>query len=142
MGSCYNSVVINAPCDKVWESIRNFHDMSWAFGVITKTDAVGDTPGDRVGAKRVLNDLFHETLLSVDAQQKTFSYQIDDGPGPVASDAVQNYIGTVRLLPVTADDTTFVEWTSSYESPDNAAVGELCNPIYQALLQALHKHFS
>ena len=69
-------------------------------------------------------------------------YSIDDGPGPVARSAVKNYIGAARVLPITENNSTFVEWQSTYDSPDDAAVGELCNPIYQALLKALKKHFS
>ena len=52
-----------------------------------------------------------------------------------------DYTGKVRLFPITADGATFVEWTSRYESADEGAVGELCNPIYQALLSALRTHF-
>ena len=142
MGRCYNSVVVNAPCKTVWETIRNFHDMSWATGVVTKTDVVGDLKGNQIGAQRILNGVFHETLLSMDEKEHTFSYSIDDGPGPVAKDAVKNYVGSVRVLPITENNTTFIEWESTYDSPDNQAVGELCNPIYQALLIALKKHSS
>ncbi|MEC4672529.1 MAG: SRPBCC family protein [Nitrospirota bacterium] len=142
MGRCYNSAVINAPCQTVWEKIRNFHDLAWAAGVVTKTAIVGDLKGDQIGAKRILNDVFHETLLSLEDEERTFSYRIDDGPGPVAKDAVKNYVGAVRVLPITENNTTFVEWQSTYESADDRAVGELCNPIYQAVLQALKNHFS
>ncbi len=142
MGKCYNSAVINAPSQIVWEKIRNFHDLAWAAGVVTKTAVVGDLKGDRIGAKRILNDVFHETLLSLDDKERIFSYRIDDGPGPVAKDAVKNYVGAVRVLPITENNTTFVDWQSTYESADDRAVGELCNPIYQAVLQALKNHFS
>ena len=109
---------------------------------MTKTAVVGDLKGDQVGAKRILNDVFHETLLSLDDEERTFSYRIDNGPGPVAKDAVKNYVGAVRVLPITENNTTFVEWQSTYESADDRAVGELCNPIYQAVLKALKNHFS
>ncbi len=142
MGRCYNSAVINAPCHVVWKTIRNFHDLTWAKGVVTKADAVGDLKGDQSGAKRILNAAFHETLLSLDDDHQVFSYRIDDGPGPVAKDAVKNYIGTVRLFPITENSTTFIEWQSTYEFADDGAVGELCNPIYQALLKALQNYLS
>lgn len=142
MGKCYNTVVVKAPHKTVWETIRNFHDLSWASGVVTKTDVVGDLKGNQIGAKRILNGVFHETLLSLDDKEHTFSYSIDDGPGPVAKNAVKDYIGSVHVLPITESKTTFVEWQSTYDSPDNQAVGELCNPIFQALLKALKKHFS
>lgn len=142
MGKCYNSVVIDAPCEKVWQTIRNFHDLSWAPRTITKAAAEGPLKSDQIGAKRVLNDAFHETLLSLDDRERSLSYSIDDGPGPVAKDAVRNYVGKVRVLPITETDKTFIEWQSSYDSPDDASVGDFCNPIYQALLGELKQHFS
>jgi len=142
MGKCYNSVTIPAPASKVWAALRNFHDMSWAEGVITSCVAVGNAPADQVGAQRVLNDAFHETLRSIDDAALRFTYTIDDGPGPVSKQAVKNYVGDVRVAPITDNDTSFVEWQTSYESTDEAAVGEFCNPIYVGLLAALKKSFS
>ncbi|MHC4569002.1 MAG: SRPBCC family protein [Planctomycetota bacterium] len=142
MGRCYNSAVIGAPREKVWQAIRDFHDLGWAQGVITKVDIEGDRKGDQIGAKRILNDAFHETLLTLNDDERTFSYSIDDGPEPVSKDSVSNYIGAVRVLPITESDTTFIEWQSTYESPDDTAVGDFCNPIYVALLTALKQHFS
>ena len=142
MGECYNTITVNAPIDKVWQTVRNFHDLSWAKGVVEKTEVVGSLSGDQLGAQRVLNDAFHETLVTLSDLEHRVEYSIDDGPGPVAKDQVRNYIGHLSLFPVTADNTTFVEWTSTYDSPDSGAVGELCNPIYQALLGALRQHFA
>lgn len=142
MGNCYNTSIIGAPIEQVWAAISDFHNMDYAAGVVTSVDKIGDIAGCETGAKRVLNGVFHETLQLVDADDYGFTYSIDDGPGPVSKDAVQNYIGAVHLLPVTDENTTFIEWTSSYESADDKSVGELCNPIYRALLGALKKHFA
>lgn len=139
---CYNSTVVNASIEDVWKMIADFHDLSWAEPVITKLEVIGDVSGDQVGASRVLNDLFHETLLTLDADNYAFSYQITDGPEPISKETVTNYIGSVRLLPVTDSNTTFVEWTSTYESEQPEAVAEFCNPIYVALLAALKQRFA
>ena len=137
MGKCYNSIVVNAPIDKVWDAIKDFHDGTWAKGVLETVEKIGDIDGTAVGAKRVLNGAFHETLQSISNEDFSFTYSIDDGPGPVARDAVNDYIGSVQLSSVTANNTTFVEWSSTYQSADDSAVGELCNPIYHAVLGAL-----
>ena len=142
MGNCYNSTVVNVPREKVWETIKDFHDLSWAEAVITKVDVIGDKGGLEIGAKRFLNDAFHETLVSVNADEFTFSYSIDDGPEPLSKDSVSNYLGVVRLYPVTDSNGTFVEWTSSFESGDDQAVSDFCNPIYSALLGALKSFLS
>ena len=142
MGSCYNTSVINAPIASVWAKIRNFHNMDWAAGVITSVEVVGDLPGHVPGAGRVLNEAFHETLRSLSDEDYSLSYTIDDGPGPVSKDEVSDYLGEVRLIPITENDATLIEWKSSYESKADDAVGEFCNPIYRALLQALKSHFA
>ncbi len=137
MGQCYNSTVVDSAIEETWAVIRNFYELGWATGVVTKMEKVGDVDGDTPGARRILNDAFHETLRSIDDETYAFSYSIDNGPGPVATDVVSNYLGTVSLHAVTDSGQTFVVWTSSYESDQNDAVAELCNPIYQALLSAL-----
>ena len=139
---CYNSIVVNAPVDTVWSTVRDFHDMSWAAGVIETCEAIGDPKGDQIGAGRVLNGVFHETLRALSDLDRTIEYSIDDGPSPISKDEVRNYIGKLRLFPVTTDGATFVEWQSSYEAADPAAVGDFCNPIYQGLLQALAARFA
>jgi len=143
MGRCQNSVVIKAPAENVWARIRNFHEIaSWAKGVIEQCEPVGPQKGDQVGAQRVLNATFHETLLALNDLDRSFVYRIDDAPGtPVAKGQVSHDVGSVRVQAVTADGSTFVEWTSTYDSPQDAVVGGFCNPIYQSLLKALQASF-
>jgi hypothetical protein len=52
--------------------------LSWSKNVISKVEIVGDRSADEIGAKRILNDAFHETLLSVDNNSKKFTYSIDN----------------------------------------------------------------
>lgn len=136
MPHCYQSIVVNAPVDKVWDAIKNFHDMSWAASVIEKCEAVGEKSGTEVGAKRILNDAFHETLLECNDQEHRVRYSIDEGPSPVSSAEVSHYIGELHLIPTTLDNSTFVEWGSTWESNSEDAEG-FCHQIYVALLREL-----
>ncbi len=138
---CYNSIVVPAPVDEVWPRLRDFHDLSAFPNVVQKVDKVGDAGGTQIGARRVLNDAFQETLLALDDQARVLRYSIDDGPEATSKDNVQGYIGQVQVFPVTSNDTTFVIWTSSWES-SGGGVAEFCNPIYQALLGDLQATFS
>ena len=140
MGKTYQTTIINAPVDQVWNKIKNFHDLSWASGVVEKCEAVGDLKGNQIGARRILNGAFHETLVAFSELEKSFKYQIDDGPGPVSKDSVKDYIGAVRLIPVTDSDTCLIEWSSSWEAPTDDAC-EFCHNIYIALFDALKKSF-
>ncbi len=138
---CYNSAVINAPVEKVWAALRDFHNLDAYPNVVEKIDKVGDIPGTQIGAQRVLNDAFHETLVALDDQAHVIRYSIDDGPAATSKDNVSGYIGEVRVFSVTDDDQTFVLWTSSWES-SGGGVAEFCNPVYQALLSDLKATFA
>jgi hypothetical protein len=142
MGSTYQSTVLNAPIDKVWAAVRDFHDLSWSANVVEKVEVIGDKSGDQIGAQRVLNDAFHETLLGLDDVEHTIRYSIDDGPSPVSKDDIENYIGCVRLSSVTDSNSTFIEWSSSWEKKGEADCGDFCHNIYLALLADLGNHFS
>ena len=138
---CYHSAVINASSDKVFSLLKNFHDLSWSKNVVSKVEKIGDKRHYEVGAKRILNDAFHETLRSINNDKKTFTYSIDDGPGPVSKDNVSGYIGEVSVIPITEDDSSVVVWTSKWASDKDGGVADFCNPIYHALLQDLKSHF-
>ena len=138
MGKTFQSITINAPVDKVWNAISDFSDMSWSPNVVTDLKVVGNASGKEIGAGRVLNNAFHETLLTLDNEQRTFSYSIDDGPPPVSKNDITNYVGTVRVQPAPDGSGTLVEWSSRWEN-DNEAAYEFCHGIYLALLDDMKK---
>ncbi|MGR8942324.1 MAG: SRPBCC family protein [Gammaproteobacteria bacterium] len=136
MPACYQSIVIAAPLERVWDTIKNFYDFSWAAGVIERCEAVADLGGTEVGAKRILNGAFHETLLECNEAERRIRYSIDDGPSPVSPHEVKNYVGIIQLRPVTLNEATFVEWCSSWESQSEEA-RDFCHLIYVSLLKSL-----
>ena len=134
MGKTYQSTVIDASADEVWRTIRDFHDVSWAPNVVQSVEKVGDRSGDEIGAVRILNGVFAETLKELDDDGRTFSYSIDDGPSPVSKDDVRDYVGQVRVSQAAGESGgTLVEWSSSWELNDEPAY-EFCHNIYVALL--------
>jgi hypothetical protein len=140
MPSTNQSKVIDASISEVWSRFNNFHDFSWAPNVITKVDKVGSIDGAEVGAKRILNNAFHETLVEIDHEKYMLKYSIDDGPSPVSKEEMSNYYVFVKLSPGTEDNRTHVEWSSSWESNVDDAV-EFCHGIYVALLNELSESF-
>jgi len=138
MPSCYQTRVINAPIEKVWDTIKDFHDLSWAPSVVKSCEKVGKVAKDKAGAKRLLNGVFEETLISIDEAQHTFLYSIDEAPeSPVSSDEVSNYVGVVSLLSITQTDETFMEWKSSWKS-DSIEGEEFCHTLYVAMMADLN----
>jgi len=140
MGKCYNKIQIEAPIQKVRDTINNFHDISGAPDVVTSVIKVGDKNGDEVGAGRILNGVFHETLAELDPGNVTFSYRIDDGPGPVASDAVSDYIGTLKLTE--AGSGCVIQWSSVFQSQNEEEVAGFCNSTNIALRHSLKEKMS
>jgi hypothetical protein len=138
MGKTYQSTTVNAPTDQVWNTIRNFHDMSWASSVITQCVPVGDLGGDQVGAKRVLNDAFHETLHDLNTVDHSIRYSIADGPALL--NEVDEYIGLLRVSPITDTNTSYVEWSSTWSGKDQETA-KCSSPIYVALLADLKSNF-
>ena len=138
MPNCYQTRVIDAPIEKVWEAIQNFHNLSWAPNVITSVKKIGELSGKEIGAKRILNDAFEETLIAIDDKKHTFSYSIDEGVSPVSSKEVSNYLGVVKLLPITLSNQTFIEWQSSWEAKTIEAE-EFCHTIYVSLMNDLNE---
>jgi len=133
---------VDAPVERVWAALRDFHDLSWAPNVITQVDKIGDKDASEPGASRQLNGAIRETLLEIDDTDRVLRYRIDDGPPPLAAEGLTRYLGTVRAFPVTDTGRTFVLWTSEYETKNDDSVHAFCDPIYQALLKELVRHFA
>jgi hypothetical protein len=108
--------------------------------VVESLDKVGDKTGFQVGAGRLLNGVFHETLLELDDDECMIVYSIDEGPDVLSGGEVKGYRGVLQLSPVTVGSGTFVEWSSSWRT-DKEGVAEFCDPIYVALLTAMKDHF-
>lgn len=140
MPSTKQSKVVNAPIDSVWKHFSDFHDVSWGAKVLASCEQVGDIAGTEIGAKRILNGAFHETLTEVDASGYSLKYSIDDGPSPVSKNDVSNYIGVIQLSPA-AEGGTLVQWDSYWDSDSEDAV-EFCHGIYVALLNELADVYS
>ncbi len=138
MPTTSQSRLVNASITTVWDHFSNFHELSWAANVLASCEKVGTVSGDQVGAKRILNGAFHETLREIEAANYALKYSIDDGPSPVSKEEVSNYIGVVQLSPAADGTGTLVEWNSSWESKSEDAV-EFCHGIYVALLDELAK---
>jgi len=140
MPSTDQSIVVNAPIDTVWGKFNDFHDLSWAADVISELEKIGNRNGDETGAIRILNGVFHETLVEMNPDTYLVRYSIDDGPSPVSKDEVHNYLGVIQLSPAPDQGGTLVRWTSSWQSSSQDAVA-FCHGIYVALLNELAATF-
>ena len=133
MGHTHQSIEILVPAEVVWNRIRNFYDMSWAPNVIQNVKPIGESDGRQVGAQRLLNDQFSETLLEFNEYERIMRYSIDEGPSPVSSREIDNYVGCIEVKPSESGDGSLVEWSSGWEKNEEP-VRVFCQGIYVALL--------
>lgn len=131
MGQCQNHINIKSNLEDTWKLLSDFENLSWAKSIVESVEIPQKN-------QRLINGAFLETLIDCDSSKKQLSYTINDGPGPVAMDKVKSYIGTISITEVS--DGVVVEWGSVFESDDDIAVEEFCNPIYQALLKDLKNY--
>ena len=143
MAKVYVSSVINAPVSSVWHVIRNFNGLpDWTPFVAESKIEEGATP-DRIGCVRnfTLKDggLIRERLLSLSDHDMSCTYSILESPM-----GVENYVATLRLIPVTDGDQTFVEWSAEFDAaPDREeqVAADIGRNVFGAALASLTGRF-
>jgi hypothetical protein len=137
----YTSVVISAPIDKVWSTVRDFGALSAWHPVIASSSLDSGADGE-VGAVRRLTTgdggVIVERLLTIDDDGHTLTYTILESPF-----AVRRYVSTMHLSPVTESGDTFVEWFAEFdaEAADEADLMTLFGDgVFGAGLTALRTH--
>mgnify|MGYP001827227115 FL=1 len=104
----HQPIKVAARAGQVWRTVRDFHDFSWST-TIASCEAIGSKPGNVVGAQRLLNGAFADTLIEHNDGTYTMPYSIDYGPNPISAGDVREYIGHPKLRPITHDNTTFAD---------------------------------
>jgi hypothetical protein len=140
MPKVYNSIIVPASIEQVWSRIQDFHDFSWAPSLIVSCEKVGADGGNSIGARRLLNGIFMDTLIAYSTLDRRLVYSMDEGPSPVSSREIHGYVGDLHLLPVTATNATFAEWTGTWEAAGPDAVPYM-NDVYRSLLADLAAAF-
>lgn len=111
----YASTVLPVSADSAWGYLRDFANVSeWHPGVVGGEMEQG-VPGDRVGSVRRLagpgGEVFRDRLVALDDVERSYSYEMIEGPFPVRS-----YRSTLRLMPVTDSGLAFAEWFAWYDA--------------------------
>ena len=140
------TVEINAPPEKVWAIVKNFHDMSW-HPAVEKTEGDG---GNAIGAKRVLvlkgGGKVYEQLSDYSSDGMSNSYRITEVDVKVLP--VTKYSSSIRVV-ASETGTSVLEWKGGFfrgypnnnpppELNDQAAV-ETMSGVYLAGLEAVKK---
>ena len=143
MARVFTSSVINAPAERVWERIRDFNALPvWHPRIADSTIEEG-LPSDQVGCIRNFHlqngDLIREQLLGLSDYDMFCTYSILEAPM-----AVENYVATIRLTPITDGERTFAEWTAEFDcTPENEPdlVQGIGQDVFQGGFDSLKRHF-
>ncbi|PHQ69830.1 MAG: MxaD family protein [Sneathiella sp.] len=139
MPNVYISSVIPVPVERVWSMIRDFNGLpNWTSFVMESRIEEG-LPADKIGCVRAfqLQDggFIREKLLALSDYDYSFSYAILESPM-----GVENYIATVKLLPITDGGRTFAEWSAEFDcasAREDELVAHIGNNVFQSGLNTL-----
>src|SRR5438552_12899306 len=137
------SGVVDAPAEKVWPVIRRFDAAAdWLPFVKSSPIEDGGDPA-RVGCVRVVTQtdgaVFREVLVALSDPERFYAYTFVGSSVPV-----RNHCTTLRVLPITDGDRSYVEWSSRFEiDPEHEAqLVELMNRNFLAGLRSLAEKFN
>jgi hypothetical protein len=133
MVKVYTSSVIDAPADRVWALLRDFDGLPRWHPAIAESRIEQGQPADKVGCIRnfTLQDggRIREQLLALSDYDYSVTYSILESPM-----GVENYIATLKLVPVTDGERCFAEWTAEFDC-DPSRETELARQIGQGVFQ-------
>jgi hypothetical protein len=143
MPRVFVSSVVNAPAEEVWSMIRRFDAVAdWLPFVKSSPIEDGGDP-TRVGCVRVLTqtdgEVFREVLVALSDAERFYSYTFVSSPV-----AVRNHRTTLRVLPITDGNRSYVEWSSRFEiDPEHETqLVDLMDRNFLAGLRNLGRKFS
>jgi hypothetical protein len=143
MARVYVSSVINVPAPRVWERVRDFNGLPKWHPRIAESHIENGEPSDRVSCIRNFRlqngDQIREQLLALSDYDMFCTYTILVSPM-----ALENYVATLRLTPVTEGDRCFVEWSAEFDCApgvEQDLVNGIGTNVFQAGFDALKRHF-
>ena len=127
MTQVYVSTVIDAPIAAVWAVIRDFNGLPGWTPFVAESRIESHAPADQIGCVRSFSlkdgGRIRERLLALSDYEFSQSYSILESPM-----GVENYVATLRLLPVTDGGRTFAEWSADFTCAP-AREAELTNQV-------------
>ncbi len=139
MSKIFVSSVINAPVDDVWAKIRDFNSLPDWHPAIADSHIENGEPSDKVGCIRNFNlkdgGNIREQLLTLSDVEHLCTYSILESPMPL-----ENYVATVRLVPITDGNRTYAEWTAEFNchpEEEEGLLDMISNDVFQGGFDAL-----
>jgi hypothetical protein len=144
MAKVYASSVIAAPHGAVWAVVRDFNALPNWTGFVAESRIEHNSSADRVGCIRNFRlksgGRIRERLLALSDYDMSCTYSILESPM-----GVENYVASLRLIPITESDHTFAEWSAEFDAAperEQALVDDIGRNVFGAGLAALKRRFA
>ena len=140
----YTSSVIDAGADAVWARIRDFNALpQWHPGIADSRIENGQQ-SDRIGCIRHFHTrdggMIRERLLALSDYDFSCTYEILE-----SAMGVDNYVATLKLMPVTDGNRCFAEWSAEFDCDpgrERALSQQIGDGVFQTGFEALKRHFA
>ena len=144
MVTVFETSVIDAPIDKVWEVVRGFQNLVNWHPAIAKIEIENGLDPNTIGCIRNFylqdGENIRETLLAYSELDYTFSYDmLTTGLG------LFDYISTMELRPITDGNRTYIQWSADFTTDvgkEKEKADMVGNGVFQGGFAALKEHFS
>lgn len=141
MPKVYVSSVIDASAERVWREVRDFASLPKWVPAVAECRIESNAPADQIGCVRAfkLKDggMLREKLLALSDYDFSTTYSILESPM-----ALENYVATLRLVPVTDGERCFAEWTAEFDCDPTRAealVDQIGSGVFQAAFDELKR---
>ncbi|MFD7449458.1 SRPBCC family protein [Kitasatospora sp. NPDC059827] len=136
------STVVEAPAERVWDLIGDFHALGEWHPHLPTSRLGNALTGNAIGAVRVFEFdgvVLNEMLVAYDDEARAYTYSFPDG-----TFHFDRYRATLRVTPVTELNTSFVEWSVTYdiEAEHRKESTERVHGVFTAGLAALRERFA
>ncbi len=143
MPKIFVSSVIPAPAAEVWRVVRDFNALPKWTPFVAESRIEQTARPDQIGCIRNFSlragGRIRERLLALSDYDLSCTYSIIESPM-----AVENYISTLALAPVTDGNATFASWQADFDcTPEQEAAltQQIGVGVFQAGLTALKTRF-
>ena len=125
------SAVLDSDAGHAWGVLKKFGEIQKWHSSIVESGIEDNQPDGLVGCIRKLTladgAIVRERLMSVDDRNLTLSYCFEQAPLPL-----DNYVATVKLVALTGQSKTFINWSAGFDLQDPNTVEH-----YQELIRNL-----
>ena len=144
MAKVFVSTIVDAPAAQVWAVVRDFNALPAWTPYAADSRIEQGARGDQIGCIRNfrLKDggQVRERLLALSDYDFSMVYGILESPM-----AVENYVATLKLTPVTDGDRCYAEWSAEFDcrpEREPELVNQIGRNVFLAGLKALQARFA